>query len=278
VGRRALGILKLEHENGLRAELTEEAGVHVFRIIVHDDLMLTPKTELFKGAVFVASEDDRLEAYAADMQSRAAMADFFLGSFLGCKLVESPLVTTERFFNEAERFINGLADAEKRARYEMALLAEMHSAHTQVNPNVFARTAFERGDHQSFRHALDTADVPWAAFTKGHDRDREQNQAHWCNPGRRRSRNVIRDRRIRWWPTTKRTPSSRWSARIAVVRRATIRTGSGGGRAQDGLGELHLCCGDCDEAEFGPTRRPDRTSPARAASSASSAIPLRVTG
>lgn len=73
----AVAVLKLEHERGVTAEERELAnGQFMFELVVHDDLMLTERTVLFKCAVFKPNNDNdwRLEGVAADLQVRGVAA------------------------------------------------------------------------------------------------------------------------------------------------------------------------------------------------------------
>jgi hypothetical protein len=165
-GSQTLVILKLEHEAGVRAEEVHlDDGSLTFRVVLHEDLLLTPKTLLFKAAVF-AGDDGSFEALAADMQTTGGIADFFLARFLGCRLLENPSVTTERFFYTSEQWIGQLPDAEKRARYEIALLAEMHSGQQTIDPNAFARRALAVDEHQPYKETLQAAGLRFTQFPK----------------------------------------------------------------------------------------------------------------
>lgn len=166
-GMSCLAILKLEHEPGVRAEERRlDDGSLVFEVVLHEDLLLTPKTLLFKSAVFAVDGDGGLEAVAADMQTTGSIADFFLVNFLGCRLVVNPAVATERFYTASENWINGIDDAEKRARYEIALLAEMHSGEASINPDHFARTTFSVDEHQPYKETIQAVGLHWRPFRK----------------------------------------------------------------------------------------------------------------
>jgi hypothetical protein len=166
-GKPCIAILKLEHEEGVRADLTGPAGQRAFNIQLLHDLLLTEKTRLFKAAVLrrKSTRSDKLIGIACDNQVDD-LADFFLEDFLGCQLVENSDVTTERFFEAAEEFINGVDESERQARYEMALLANLQSAAQKVNPRQFARDHFVADDHQPFIDHLQERGVPTREFVK----------------------------------------------------------------------------------------------------------------
>lgn len=163
--RACIILLKIEHDSGIRAEERRIGGQLTFEVVVHDDLLLTPHTQLFKGAVF-ALDGAEIEALGADMQVRGGMADFFLEDFLGFRLHETAAVTTGRFLDIGERWIGQLADPEKQARYEVALLAQLQSAVRSVNVPQFAEMNIDVADHQSFQDAVRGGGLRWSTFRK----------------------------------------------------------------------------------------------------------------
>jgi hypothetical protein len=164
-GLPSVAILKLEHERGIRAEETRKNGQLSFLIHVHDDLMLTDKTVLFKAAAFVRSGNS-LIGVAADLQGQGGIAHFFLSSFLGCKLTERPSVLTERFLEASEAWINSVPDSERQARYEVALVAHLQSSDQAVSPERFARASFDTDDYQPYKEEIKARGIPWVPFAK----------------------------------------------------------------------------------------------------------------
>ena len=164
------GILKLEHERGVQAEQeTNDRGQLVFRVILHDDLLLTDRTAVFKGAIvrIAGPTDNALVSEASDLQNLRDVAGFFLRKFLGCKLVDDPPEATRKYFEAAEDFVNSeVRDPEKRARYEGALLAQMNSAVEAVDPDRFARENFDADEHQQFLDHLSAKGASTRSFTK----------------------------------------------------------------------------------------------------------------
>lgn len=170
-GQACVGILKLEHERGVQAEEERDPqGNLVFRVILHDDLLLTERTAVFKCAVF-RRRGQGLIAEASDLQNARELAGFFLLDFLGCRLVDDPPEATRKYFEAAESFINDrVGDPEKKARYEGALLAQMNSAVQTVDPDRFARDNLDRHEHQQFLDHLAEAGSNTTAFAKNTDR------------------------------------------------------------------------------------------------------------
>ena len=166
-GRRALAILKLEREDGVRVLQGQRQGLPTFDIQAIHDLMLTQKTKVFKVGLFLeppqASEaiaglvSDKQRGYAPTNE----VADFFLKRFLGCTLRLAPEVMTRRLFDAAEKFINESVQApDDKARYQIALMAELGSQEAQFRPRRFAEHQLEVQHRQPFIAALAAEQVP----------------------------------------------------------------------------------------------------------------------
>jgi 37-kD nucleoid-associated bacterial protein len=150
-------VLKLEHEQGVTAEEVERVdGQLQFELVVHDELVLTEKTVLFKCALFKPTSDTdwTLEGLAADLQVTRPVADFFLTKFLGCKLVEAPSIMTERFLAASEGWIATVESDEDKNLYETALVTHLQSQLNDVDPVSFARNTLrspqERDQYLNF--------------------------------------------------------------------------------------------------------------------------------
>jgi hypothetical protein len=119
--------------------------------------MLTERTRVFKVGLFVPRGKllETIEGLVSDKQRsyrpRTEVAEFFLTKFLGCILRDEPEVATKRFFQAAEDFINQKVDDPiQKARYQMALLAELQSERRAIRPRQFAEANFRVADRQSF--------------------------------------------------------------------------------------------------------------------------------
>jgi 37-kD nucleoid-associated bacterial protein len=165
----AVAVLKLEHERGVTAEERElENGQFMFELVVHNDLMLTERTVLFKCAVFRPNNrtDWRLEGVAADLQVRG-VANFFLTKFLGCRLVEQPSVLTEKFLSASEAWIGSIEDPEKKTRYEIQLLAHLNNNQlAAVDPRGYAQSALTAAEQDEYLSFLVAHAVPRRRFPK----------------------------------------------------------------------------------------------------------------
>jgi hypothetical protein len=171
--QKALAILKLEKEQGVRVRRAREQDKRTFSIQHLKDLMLTQKTRVFKVGVFV-SRGKRLasiEGLVSDNQRgyrpTTEVADFFLSKFLGCVLRDRPDVTTKRFFHAAETFINDqVDDPQAKAQYQMALLSELQSQRASIRASHFAETHLLVADRKRFISHLEQQGVPTAAIDK----------------------------------------------------------------------------------------------------------------
>jgi hypothetical protein len=170
-GLRAFVILKLEKEEGVRAQRCQKDGKDTFSIQHVIDLMLSGKTKVFKVGLFWQGEDELepIEGVVSDKQRKAGstIADFFLKKFLGCKLRESPEVTTEKFFRMTEKFINEkVTDSDTKTRYVIAALALLNSESAMVSPRNFAETNLQLEHRQLYINFLTEANIPLQGFEK----------------------------------------------------------------------------------------------------------------
>ncbi|MHB1850142.1 MAG: nucleoid-associated protein [Acidimicrobiales bacterium] len=170
-GHRGLAVLKLEREQGARVELAVTPGGRTFSVQHLRDLMLTERTKVFKVGLFVQIGSDlaSIDGAVCDTQKSydGTVAHFFLEQFLGCRLRERPELTTKRFFEATERFINEeVAEPEKKAQYQVALLAELNGTRDKVSVRAFANNNFAVEDRQAFMDEMDQAQVPKTSFDK----------------------------------------------------------------------------------------------------------------
>lgn len=170
---RCICIVKLEREEGVRIHLEEVDGQRTFSVELLRELMLTEKTRIFKASVFhqpgEAKEDirgavsDNQRPYA----STTEVADFFLKKFLGCRLLDAPEIVTKRFFVETEAFINEDVDEpERKARYQIGLLATMASEERAIRPSTFASQHLTTTDRQQYLRRLGEGGVSDTQFDK----------------------------------------------------------------------------------------------------------------
>jgi hypothetical protein len=171
IGERAgLAIVKLEKEEGARVQHSRAGGHSTFNVSHLRDLMLTKKTKVFKVGLFAPSSDSGgIEGLVSDTQKGAGttVAFFFLSQFLGCRLKEVPEVTTKRFFDATAKFINeDVDDPREKARYQVALVAELQNAHRSISPEGFANTNVATDDRPRFLERVAEEGVTARSFVK----------------------------------------------------------------------------------------------------------------
>jgi hypothetical protein len=169
-----LAILKLEREDAIRVEETTlPDGGKTFSVAHLRDLMLGKHTRLFKASAFrmPGSGLESLEGIVSDDQRgynpTTEVATFFLARFLGARLRNAPDVATKSFFETTQSWIETeVAEPEKKARYEIALLGEMNRQANTLSPNSFANENLDVEDRQGYRSFLAKAEAPTTSIEK----------------------------------------------------------------------------------------------------------------
>ncbi|MHB1416063.1 MAG: nucleoid-associated protein [Chloroflexota bacterium] len=168
-----VALLKLDKEAGLQWEEVEVNGKHTISFKRVDGLTLTQTMKVFKAAVFIEDGVVPLKAkgIVSDHQrsygARSQVADFFLGKFLGCRLAEEPTVTTRKFYEAVEEFINNsITDPELKGRYQIALVAELTSGEATISPVDFARDHLEVDHRSSLVSLLEARGIPVGGIDK----------------------------------------------------------------------------------------------------------------
>ncbi|MGG6265431.1 nucleoid-associated protein [Leptolyngbya sp. AN03gr2] len=171
--KRVVAVLKLEKDEGVRATPLQLEGKNTFDLEQIRDLMMTGKTKVFKAGIFwqAGNTFDSIQGIISDKQRGSvgnnAVATFFLKSFLGCRLQEAPKLTTKKFFEASEKFINSeVDDPAKKAKYEISLLALMNNQEDTIRPKHFVEQNLEVRDRQRLIKYLDESDVPTDTFPK----------------------------------------------------------------------------------------------------------------
>jgi hypothetical protein len=167
--RPAIGITKLEKDEGTRVQMVTIGSQQTLSVEFLPELMLTGKTKVFKVGVFALDDLGNIEGLVCDQQQPNAIhvAYFFLQRFLGCRLKQLPEVMTEGFFRASEQFMNSnLDDSADRAKFHLALIAELSNNQRTITPDVFATTNLSLIHQAPFIAALRSADVPVNRFPK----------------------------------------------------------------------------------------------------------------
>ncbi len=173
-------LMKLERRRGARAPWSGPVGGRTVEIQMLNDLLLSEDTRVYKAAVLVLDPDlatltngvTALAGEVSDLQNNyeaAGIAQFFL-RFLGCEYSSTPRTQTKSFFDTAQKFINQADhDGEVRAKYETALLAEVGSEKTQIDPTEFATDHLQPEHRDAFFSALEEASLGRESFPKNTD-------------------------------------------------------------------------------------------------------------
>ena len=168
-----VGILKLEREDAIRVEQTDRGGAKTFSIAHLRDLMLGKNTKVFKASLFAVPDGvaDAIDGIVSDDQRgydpHSEVAQFFLRRFLGCRLKTAADVATKAFFETTQEFINAKVDDDAtKARYEVALLAQMNAPSATITPKSFADDHLDVEHRTPYRDFLGERDAPSAVFDK----------------------------------------------------------------------------------------------------------------
>lgn len=162
--KRAVGILKLEKEEGVQLRETTQGGLRTFDVNYIRDLILTRKTKLFKVGFFYPPDGDEGDGEpggtVCDEQRgympRTEVAGFFLTGFLGCCLAEDPRISTKRFFLAAQEFFNQqIKDPVERTQALTHLLSELTNQKAKLNLKQFARDHLPTQKVQPFLNHLE---------------------------------------------------------------------------------------------------------------------------
>lgn len=172
----AVALIKLEKEEGARLQQDTIDGKRTFDIQHLRDLILTENTKVFKIGLFVQTGQDlgSIDAGACDHQRgyrpRTEIADFFLKRFLGCKLLDDPMVSTKRFYDATEKFINDyVEDPLRRTKYYNHLVSELTSQKGSLSPKSFAEKYLVVADRQKYLDYLESQNVAPTSFPRETD-------------------------------------------------------------------------------------------------------------
>lgn len=167
VGQRALVIVKLEKEEGLRMQQEVYQGKLTFNMEHISNMTLGKNTRVFKVGFFVQTGTslDTIVGAVSDRQrstqARTPAANYFLQRFLGCTYREAPAVVTERFYHASERYFNThITDPVNKARYHIALQAVLADTHGEISVSAFAEDHLVDDDRQPYLNHLEQAGVP----------------------------------------------------------------------------------------------------------------------
>jgi hypothetical protein len=171
-GSPAVLLAKVELEQGVRAQAITRSGKSTYDMEVIRDLVFGETSEIFKAGLFSAADIDDVETplrgLAIDRQkSGPSVTRFFLFDYLGCEYVADAGESTRRFYESARKYINAnVADPAEKAKYILALAAEMDSNRREIEPRAFARDHLDNELVPGFLDALGQAGAPVNRFPK----------------------------------------------------------------------------------------------------------------
>jgi len=170
-----VAVLKLEREQGLRLRIDVVGNHTEVDLQFLRDLTLTDKTKIFKTSLLLLErEGEPASMYGVvsdDQRGRDegdGVATFFLATFLGCQLKTNPEKATRDFVLATETFINqDVQSDERRANYQIALLAKLQDQSLDIRPRDFANGSIEPNDRSAFlRRVADHGLHPNQTFAK----------------------------------------------------------------------------------------------------------------
>ena len=168
---KAVAILKVEREEGVQInKLLTDDGHTRFSMEHIENLMLTQKTKLFKIALFY-KESGETKGLLSDQQMGfnigKEVAMYFLSNFLDCQLVDDPSVTTKKFFESAQKFVNDSdMSAEKKAKTFTHILSALTNNTGAVNIQAFAENNLDIEYADNFINFMQDQDIPTTSFVK----------------------------------------------------------------------------------------------------------------
>jgi hypothetical protein len=168
----AILVAKVELEQGVRAQQVTRDGNVTYDMELIRDLVFGETSRIYKAGLFSAediqSDSDPLRGIAIDRQKGGpSVTQFFLYEYLGCEYLADAAENTRRFYEAARTHINAaVSDAETKARYIVALAAEVGNNRVELDPRRFARENLDVDDRSGFLDALGRAGSPTVKFQK----------------------------------------------------------------------------------------------------------------
>jgi hypothetical protein len=149
-----LAILKAEHQEGMRLQRVGNDTTGHFDLEHLHELIVGNNSRVYKIAVLQRSADV-LVGEMVDQQNGVAFADFFMTTFLGCRLADNSEILTKQFVDGALAYVNKeIYDEVKQARYATALVAYMASPAGTFQAAEFADQFLDADDRDGFVQAL----------------------------------------------------------------------------------------------------------------------------
>lgn len=148
---------------------TNDAGHRIFLIEQLRELVFGDSAKIYKIAVMskAASATGQLAGEVVDDQNGNRFARYFLGRFMGMKLREEPAVLTQNFLERVTVAINESAmPPETKLDVQSALLSELNSNHSNVDPRAFIRDFVPPGHQTELAALAEARSAPMNVFPK----------------------------------------------------------------------------------------------------------------
>ncbi|WP_082498756.1 nucleoid-associated protein [Plantibacter sp. Leaf314] len=153
----SVAILKAEHQEGMRLKRDESGEADHFDLEHLNELIVGNSSRVYKIAI-LNDDSGSIDGQMVDQQNGVAFADFFLTSFLGCKLADDAEVRTKQFMDSALSFVNErVSSPELKARYAGAIVSYMQTPADSFQAVEFADQFLEIDDRDDFLAALPDA-------------------------------------------------------------------------------------------------------------------------
>lgn len=168
---KAIAILKVEREEGVQISKIQTKDGHIHFNMEHiENLMLTQNTKLYKLVLFFR-EGNETKGILSDQQMGFSIgkdvAMFFLKDFLNCDLIESPSVTTKKFFESSQDFVNNSnMPQEEKANAIMHILSTLTNNTGAINIQNFAENNLNPEYADEFMSFMTEHKLPKTSFVK----------------------------------------------------------------------------------------------------------------
>ncbi|MFC9984698.1 nucleoid-associated protein [Microbacterium keratanolyticum] len=161
----SLVLLKAEHAEGMRLKRVGDSETGRFDLEHLNELIVGNNSRIYKIALLRAHAA-QITGQMVDQQNGVAFADFFMSTFLGCRLADNSEIQTKQFMQSTMGWLNAsIADEALQSRYATALLAYMSSPAPTFQASDFADRFLEPEDRDDFLDAL-PEDVSSAVISK----------------------------------------------------------------------------------------------------------------
>jgi hypothetical protein len=159
-------VMKAEHQEGMRLRRVGNPETGHFDLEHLNELIVGNNSKVYKIAVLQTSSDGLVAGEMVDKQNGVNFADFFMSTFLGCRLADESEVQTKAYVDSSLRFINDdIEDPERQSRYATAFISYMAAPAPTFQANEFAEQFLEIDDQDAYLDSVPDS-VSNAVITK----------------------------------------------------------------------------------------------------------------